>query len=95
MIMEAFFSHSVSSVRVNGELTDWFSVNSGSEQGDIQGPPVFNYLLTSLLRRVYHVDERPSYVTTALLLPSLTRSWSLRRSIPVHGGYLETRKEIR
>ena len=44
-IMKAFFSHTVSAVRINGELTDWFSVNSGTGQGDIQGPPVFNFCL--------------------------------------------------
>ena len=44
-IMRAFFSHTVSAVRVNGELTDWFSVKSGTGQGDIQGPPVFNFCL--------------------------------------------------
>ncbi|KAL5264214.1 hypothetical protein ACHWQZ_G005334 [Mnemiopsis leidyi] len=35
----------MSAVRVNGELTDWFDVNSGTGQGDIQGPPVFNFCL--------------------------------------------------
>ena len=44
-IMKAFFSHTVSAVRVNGEVTDWFPVNSGTGQGDIQGPPVFNFCL--------------------------------------------------
>ena len=44
-IMKAFFSHTVSAVRINGELTDWFPVNSGTGQGDIQGPPVFNFCL--------------------------------------------------
>ncbi|MCP4473446.1 MAG: reverse transcriptase family protein [Gammaproteobacteria bacterium] len=44
-MMKAFFSHTVSAVKVNGELTDWFSVNSGTGQGDIQGPPVFNFCL--------------------------------------------------
>ena len=43
--MRAFFSHTVSAVRVNGELTEWFSVKSGTGQGDIQGPPVFNFCL--------------------------------------------------
>ena len=43
--MKALFSHTVSAVKVNGELTDWFSVNSGTGQGDIQGPPVFNFCL--------------------------------------------------
>ena len=44
-------------------------------------------ILTSLLLPVYHVDERPSYITTALLLPNLTESWSLRRSIPANFYY--------
>ena len=35
----------MSAVRVNGELTDWFDVNSGTGQGDIQAPPVFNFCL--------------------------------------------------
>ena len=44
-IMKAFFTHTVSAVRVNGEVTGWFDVNSGTGQGDIQGPPVFNFCL--------------------------------------------------
>ena len=32
-------------VRVNGKLTDWFSVNLGKGQGDIQGPPLFNFCI--------------------------------------------------
>ena len=33
-------------VRVNGEVTDWFDVNSGTGQRDIHsGPPVFNFCL--------------------------------------------------
>lgn len=40
--MQAFFCGTVSSVRHNGELSDWFDVTSGSGQGDIQGPPIFN-----------------------------------------------------
>ena len=43
--MKAFFSHTISAVRVNGELTYWFTVNTGTGQGDIQGPPVFNFCL--------------------------------------------------
>ena len=43
--MKAFFSHTISAVKVNRELTDWFTVNSGTGQGDIQGPPVFNFCL--------------------------------------------------
>ena len=31
-IMKAFFTHTVSAVRVNGEVTGWFDVNSGTGQ---------------------------------------------------------------
>ena len=44
-IFLAFFKGTVSAVRVNGESTDWFSVNSGTGQGGIQGPPIFNFCL--------------------------------------------------
>lgn len=40
--MKAFFDKTVSAVKVEGELTDWFEVKLGTGQGDIQGPPVFN-----------------------------------------------------
>ena len=41
-IFRAFFNGTMSAVRVNDEISDWFSVNSGTGKGDIQGPPVFN-----------------------------------------------------
>ena len=44
-IFQAFFNGTMSAARVNGELTDWFIVNSGTGRGDIQGPPVFNFCL--------------------------------------------------
>ncbi|KAL5266167.1 hypothetical protein ACHWQZ_G006724 [Mnemiopsis leidyi] len=44
-IFQSFFRGTRSAVRINGELTDWFDVNSGTGQGDIQGPPVFNFCL--------------------------------------------------
>ena len=44
-IFQAFFTGTVSAVRVNGELTDWFNVHSGTGQGDIQAPPIFNFCL--------------------------------------------------
>ncbi|KAL5261077.1 hypothetical protein ACHWQZ_G006957 [Mnemiopsis leidyi] len=44
-IFQSFFRGTRSAVRIKGELTDWFDVNSGTGQGDIQGPPVFNFCL--------------------------------------------------
>ena len=44
-IIQAFFANTASAVKVDGELSNWFMVNSGTGQGDIQGPPVFNVCL--------------------------------------------------
>ena len=45
-ITKAFFSHTISAVRFNnnGELTDWFTVNSETGQSDIHGPPVLYFV---------------------------------------------------
>ena len=37
------------------ESTDWFTINSGTGQGDIQGPPVFNFCLNFL---AYLMEQR-------------------------------------
>ena len=46
-VFQAFFSSTISAVRHmhNGQLSDWFSVKSGTGQGDIQGPPIFNFCI--------------------------------------------------
>ena len=44
-VFKAFFSATASAVLVNGELTRWFDVDSGTGQGDVQGPPIFNLVL--------------------------------------------------
>ena len=44
-VIRAFFDGTVSAVRHNGELSEWFGVFSGTGQGDIQGPPVFNIVI--------------------------------------------------
>ena len=44
-IFKAFFQGTESAVRVNGELTRWFKVESGTGQGDVQGPPIFNFVI--------------------------------------------------
>ena len=41
-ILKIFFLNTQSPVRFNGELSEWFDVKSGTGQGDIQGPPIFN-----------------------------------------------------
>ena len=44
-IIQAFFTNTASAVRVDGDLTEWFDVKSGTGQGDIHGPPIFNVCL--------------------------------------------------
>ena len=44
-IIRAFFDGTMSAVKHDGELSSWFSVLSGTGQGDIQGPPVFNIVI--------------------------------------------------
>ena len=44
-IFQTFFNGTMSAVRVNGELNDWFTVSSVTGQEDIPGPPVFNFCL--------------------------------------------------
>ena len=44
-VFKAFFRDTESAVRVNGELTRWFDVKSGTGQGDVQGPPIFNVVI--------------------------------------------------
>ena len=63
-IFQAFFNGTVSAVRVNGELTDWFNVNSGTGQGDIQGPPIFNFCLNLAA----FMDEQNKTISHGVLL---------------------------
>ena len=41
-IFQAFYTNTMSAVRVGESLTDWFEVISGTGQGAIQAPPLFN-----------------------------------------------------
>ena len=63
-IIKCFFTNTTSAVRHNGELTDWFSVNSGTGQGDIQGPPIFNFCLNF----VAHLAETNKVVSQGATL---------------------------
>ena len=67
-IMRSFFDGTVSAVRHDGELSDWFSVISGTGQGDIQGPPVFNVCLNL----VAYLAESHKIVSRGLTLRERT-----------------------
>ena len=47
----------MSAVTVNGELTDWFMVNSGTGQGDIEGRPVFNFCLIDIAAIIVETNK--------------------------------------
>jgi len=64
-VLQAFFYNTVSAVRVNGEQSSWFNVESGTGQGDIQGPPVFNVCINLA---AYLTEQRKRLSTGAVLL---------------------------
>ena len=48
-IISTFFENTLSAVRVDGDISDWFPVKSGTGQGDIHGPPVFNVVINWIM----------------------------------------------
>ena len=44
-VIQAFFEGTMIAVRHEGELSEWFPVLSGTGQGDIHGPPIFNIVI--------------------------------------------------
>ena len=48
---KAFYENTSSAVRIGDELTHWFPVDSGTGQGDIQAPPLFNIVLNWVLEK--------------------------------------------
>ena len=41
-LLKALYASTISAVRVDGELTDWFDVNTGLRQGCLLSPALFN-----------------------------------------------------
>jgi hypothetical protein len=61
-VFKAFFREIESAVHVNGDLTRWFDVESGTGQGDVQRPPIFHLVVNwglelaeRLGSRTYHM----------------------------------------
>ena len=44
------------SVRVGHKQTDWFSVKTRVQQGDVLSPILFNLVLDFILRKLYHLE---------------------------------------
>ena len=45
-VFKAFFRDTESAVRINGDLTIWSNVESKTGQGDVQGPQIFNLVIS-------------------------------------------------
>ena len=57
-LLRALHKTSKSAVRVNQELTDWFPIHTGVNQGYILSPQLFNILLELVLRQaIEDVEE--------------------------------------
>ena len=50
-ICQAFYTNTLSVARVGETLTDWFEVASGTSQGTVQAPPLFNIILNWVLEQ--------------------------------------------
>ena len=44
-MFQAFIKETESAVHFEGELTGWSDVHSGTGQGDVQRPPIFNLVI--------------------------------------------------
>ena len=49
-LLKALYASTISAVRVDGELTDWFDVNTGLRQGCMLSPALFNVYIDHVIR---------------------------------------------
>ena len=57
-LLQALYAGTKSAVRVNGELTDCFDVNTGLRQGCLLSPALFNVYIDHVLRRTLDQVEK-------------------------------------
>jgi hypothetical protein len=53
-LLKALYSQSLSAVRVNGDLTDWFATTVGVREGCVLSPQLFNILLDMVMLYATH-----------------------------------------
>ena len=51
-LLKGLYNHVRSCVRVNGELTEWFDINSGVKQGCILSPILFSMFINDLVTEI-------------------------------------------
>ena len=57
-LLQALYASTKSAVRVDGELTDWFDVNTSLRQGCFLSPALFNVYIDHVLRRTLDQVEK-------------------------------------
>ena len=58
----SLYASTKSAVREDGELTDWFDVNTGLRQGCLLSPALFNVYIDHVLRRTLDQVEKEERV---------------------------------
>ena len=67
VLLEDMYRKSVSAVRVDGELTDWFKVTVGVRQGCNLSPYLFNLLLEAMMQEAMKSVDSGVYVSGQLV----------------------------
>ena len=57
-LLQALYAGTKSAVREDGELSDWFDVNTGLRQGCLLSPALFNVYIDHVLRRTLDEVEK-------------------------------------
>ena len=56
-IFKSFYINTQCAVKIDKQLTDWFCINSGTGQGDIHSPSIFNIVINWVLERAINEKE--------------------------------------
>ena len=55
-VIKAIYSQVECAIKLNGHMTEWFSVNSGLKQGCVLSPMLFNVFINSLVTDIKALD---------------------------------------
>jgi hypothetical protein len=54
--IKSIYKHSVSCIRINNKLTDWFDCKTGVKQGDNLSPTLFSIFINDLVKEINDLD---------------------------------------